>query len=372
MEFDTRPQFHKLRKNDRIVYAERLPHNVIDEVIVNPLAVEMLDNSHKALASTDGIIENTFIMVPPGSGDAAFFSPPRWTRTVTIDSDVYPYGGMIGTVLSGKGCTITGSDYLMKRGTITSTPWGYFGDKDAAKDMYLSNLLLQTGARVALPLGYAVINHEKVKEWLQSRWGNNDRFKFRNTQLNTVIRNGDHMAYYLRIGGSRVRLDSKDNKIVANEMQRIAPFILQESVNNPASLSKESLHFFTKVANQSPLQENDMFGYVAWAASVVTQNMKALYALYRQGHTYDQLGEILASRKDICLGLFHQDFEEVPSLEKKKSYMYPYDDYEYSMKRIVRDHVVKLYTALIGREPLYEEDLQFEHYYKSQIEKLKI
>ena len=69
-----------------------------------------------------------------------------------------------------KGNSSTGKEYGGVPYTTYKEPRGFFGAKDAAKELVVGNQLLEAHFRASLPLGYIVLDQDKLHNQIGRLW----------------------------------------------------------------------------------------------------------------------------------------------------------------------------------------------------------
>src|SRR5690606_8579937 len=123
------------------------------------------------LTEPDRLLDYAFLTCHPDMSTAMHVSPFEWTRSTVVSKYPMYYGNQVGRYVTVKGCSTTGKDYgIGSKVTSPIEPWGFFGDKDAKKEIAIANDLLSVGFRSALPVGYLTLNARKLMSQMYSFW----------------------------------------------------------------------------------------------------------------------------------------------------------------------------------------------------------
>lgn len=191
---------------------EAIPSGMISEVVLNPEASNLL---HQQTYDHDMLLELSALTTPFRNGRDAFPVPNRFGRAVEVAQCEIAYGkNAIGYSICTKGVLASGfclepDDEAFK--LSHESPLGMFGLEAAQFDMSVSNFLIQAGHRVALPLGYIVMDPHKLEEYIKEKWYGVELGEFMLKGLSDVLRNGDTPVNYMRLGATAARLNEFDS-----------------------------------------------------------------------------------------------------------------------------------------------------------------
>lgn len=196
-----------------------LPRELVDEVVINPLAKQMLSPKFKDLFDPDFLISIARLTAPWSSlAERArrVLVVREWGRAIPLLYGKIPYGeGLIGTFVSAKGTLISGKYYRIDEEDIdyikvAHDPIGFFGDSDARKEVTISNDLLERGTRSSLSLAYLVINEHLLEQFINQTWSvSHPKIGEALVRgLNIVSNNHDRPTLLFRVGGTPERIGS--------------------------------------------------------------------------------------------------------------------------------------------------------------------
>lgn len=329
-----------------IVFSECVPPEIITDVVTNDLAAQVIDPRFHFICTKDYLVANTRMTTPVnGEGDPILTSK-IWGRSIPVGYGFIPYLFFCGGLVMAKGCSTSGYKYNSYDPGSTHDPWGFFGYRDAKREILIGNALLAEGFRAALPLGLVVLDFEKLAQWLGQKWADTSLIKKSVLHnLDMVRQNGDNPVVYFRLSGTSERLDSlipRDYRRVQAEIARAARLLRREAELFPAhfqtylngSVSTDAaLAVLEKISRREfgNLQLPDNFEiYCKIIAGIFAQNARALLKVFSrsQSITYGGMNTFLADGKDIDTAFFSQDYEQIGHF---------YDDS--SPKQKVRDYI---------------------------------
>lgn len=244
-----------------------LPREAIEEVVVNDEAFSWLPQRFHCLLDKDNLLSMRVVTVPPKENVSLRSTTVNYQegRAIPVAQLEEPliYPGGVATYISAKGVNLSGPYYHdLTNIQKEHDPIGFFGDSDCISDIAGSNRFLAEGGRVALSLGYLVIDSVKLGKTLKANW---KRYNYQEilNRIEMVERNNDNLAIHIRLGGTRHRLRStdvikekkyfKDNSPhIRNEIRKGADLLVQ-SVNMP------TFNDYCQLGNLSASEVADVF-----------------------------------------------------------------------------------------------------------------
>src|SRR5688572_15100074 len=88
---------------------EVAPPSVIEEVVINKEAHDLLPRPLQYIASAEYLIPRLLMSVPANKANQHIISPFSYGRTVPIEFKEFPFGDKLGRVLTGKGSWVGGN-----------------------------------------------------------------------------------------------------------------------------------------------------------------------------------------------------------------------------------------------------------------------
>jgi hypothetical protein len=207
-------------------------------------------------------------------------------------------------------------------------PSGFFGERDAKSDMKISNAMLSLGGRVALPLGYVVVGHQSLRQYLASRWGA-DRFSLIEKNISVVEQNKDRVVIYFRLGGSRARLyftregEIPSPEFMKQELALGASLLLNQYNNYPKQMEQvwpnspydahRAFSGLSSIAGKKQILKSDVAPIIEFASrSIVLQESYLKKVGETIGNSWFErfvFGSYSNGAKDIDTSFIHYDFE---------------------------------------------------------------
>lgn len=197
---------------------------IVDDVHINPYAVNSLHPKDKWIATPEELINSTFFVVPKSPKGKLVPTSSVYGRAITTRRFLDPIryaDRFAATSIYTKGVGPSAEYYqkYMDSGTYgySSDPIGFFGINDGLKEIEHSNNLIENGNRVQLVLGMVKLNPDKLIEFINNEWGDIHqgeaaRKMLTDLELAAYI-NGDELIQLHRTGGFETRL----SKIVATD-----------------------------------------------------------------------------------------------------------------------------------------------------------
>ncbi len=370
--------------NLTVLPAERIPEEVISGVVSFYDAKSMLDKNHQYLATEDFMRQNCwfssprhpsrFPTFPSMSKDGSYepdvlhsqgmlhFSPSHFGRVIALWKENIPFNGFMGNMVNQKGGNVTGYYYDHHDFPAVSVfPAGFFGNRDAKRDADVSFILLAGKYRCALPLGYAVLDYDRLRHWIKDVWDIDDDYSILKN-LSFVKKNGDEPVIYFRIGGIRNRLRHESDNPVLTEsefhyaMREGAQLLYDELVyygSNSIYFKDLDSHFKEKqlanaklalsILSRGLLPEAKQYeAFVNLLASIYAKNTIVMSDITAKNYWVDpnNTNDRLVRPKDICFGFFDQDYEDWVGFD-------PTNNAE-SLDQDSIDGITKIYLALAG------------------------
>lgn len=319
-------QFGEWRVLDRKPVAVENVPQLVEEIVVNPVAFGLLAGDYRYLATEDYLRENVCLSVPISKGGSGILSPDNWGRAVPLGYGGIRYGGIVGGTVMGKGCFRSGK-YYNRNIDFRSTkdkPIGFFGAKDARKEMEIGNGLLEVGYRSSLVLGYAILKPTETRRFLENRW--NANLPVRSdiaTCFKLLAEAKDEPVFMARVAGvtSRLHMSRPADLYRRAEIVRAAGLFYEESTENRDHFSlylsgddgyEETRRVLDKMRRRIRLTKDEFVTLVKLYLGIFDRNKLALEKANTHPvlSKYSDLGIILSAPKDndpMCITL---DFEE--------------------------------------------------------------
>lgn len=317
------------RAPDRFpVAVEKVPQ-LVEEVVVNPVAQELLMADFRYLTTKDYLRENACLTVPMARGGGVL-SPDYWGRAVPLGYGGIPYGHFVGGTVMGKGCFRSGKYYERLR-DLRSTrdmPIGFFGATDAEKEMEIGNSLLAVDFRSSLVLGYAILKPVETKSFLLNRWRTNGEVELDIERCFLLLSQAvDKPAFMARVAGvtSRLHVIKPLNLYRRAEVVRAAGLLMDESTRNPDHFSlylagdnsNEKIRVVLDKTNRRVrLVEDEFLALVRLYTGIFERNNLALVEAKKHPvlAKYSDLGFVLGAPKDNDPMSLTLDFEETKTI----------------------------------------------------------
>ncbi len=310
------------------IFAEPLPQEIVGRVVINEKAKVWLDKRYHHLLDPKTFKSNCYVAVPEKNAQRAFDTPTDWERAVAIELGAFPYKTYVGGVYMGKGGLRWGRSYMST--DVKFDPWGFFGHQDAEFETRCSNALLESGGRAGLALGYAFIKPDEYMYYINQKFEDYpDVRKVLIAGLDLVRTNGDQPVYFQRITGVRTRIHhahvSLNEHAFNAELKSVSSNLLLESklfssafklhyLQDRIGLSQVQRVLSELIAGNK-LNEADLRVYLTLIGGIVSQDIRSATHMVEKNvgnmGSYARLLNQLSAPKDICMGLFHVDFEAV-------------------------------------------------------------
>lgn len=175
---------------------ERLPAHLIQHAWVNE---EMLQNAEdpelRRFLSVDYLIKNAAYMgFGPHQNGRTFLQSPTMGRGFALKYGKFKDdAGVRHGLIFAKGTGIGKTAFRPSK----KDPRGFFGERHAVQDEYLSNLFARFGGRTARSIGGISLDTEKLRKFLAKPSRN--RVYTPNDELEKVTNNGDFPSIHVRI-----------------------------------------------------------------------------------------------------------------------------------------------------------------------------
>ena len=272
----------------------------IEDIHVNPMAAGILPRSHRYLASEDFLLDHAVLSALPQNSTATYISHPNWTRALVSGQVNVPYNNQFGRYIMSKGNSSTGKEYGGVPYTTYKEPRGFFGAKDAAKELVVGNQLLEAHFRASLPLGYIVLDQDKLHNQIGRLWAEEPELRKNiQHQLAIVETNGDLPAILVRLTGSRNRLDDY-----------MYEFNFQEMIAGLSTLPKFPQDVITTLCEGKLVSEDDM-NRIAQSFNILLEgNVSALWKVMPTLRNHSSFPNLLTYPKDLDATYSVQDYEE--------------------------------------------------------------
>jgi hypothetical protein len=319
-----------------IGYTE-IPRQCIEKIVVNTRAFNLLPANFHWLLDTDTITAHTRMPVPLPKAWNTLLAHHIGGRTLPELYGKIPYGlpgrEIVGGMVMGKGFP---SGFLhqqkfkkgMQEYIYVDAPYGFWGDRDAQREMKVSTNLVEVGYRSGMLLWYVVLDPVRTKAALLHYWRDTAMGQLIEVSIDKVLKNGDQLVYGRRIGGVPLRLISQragDPPISAQVMKGALAWrtelLLQQATDFPDSFRRYCqlvkprviVPVLRKICTYQKLDRTEYRKYVQFISGIMATNTNSLNVLLKTHPEYKKSNIILLTsmRKDVCFGLFHQDYEEI-------------------------------------------------------------
>lgn len=318
------PESNAIPKEAVLAGFEYLPRSIVLDVVANNAARDMLPRNLRYLTSPDFLASNALISVSPRNAHHHLIEPFSYGRATPIGYGFIPFANTVGSTLTGKGSWL-GGDHIRdveKAGSIYHNHSGLLSVEGARFDTIASNALIENGFRSALHTGYAILDQDKLRQWIQRHWPRTAYFQeLLEHSFDELQQDGELPSYLYRIGGSTERVVNnigykyaRDHRIRA-EMAGIARMFLFES-EIPGSqvysatrrLSTSIRSVLEKVAQRKNLSDLEYYLFKSIYIEMLLHNAEALpRAIKRLG--FDLRGDEISAPKDTDLALFSYDYD---------------------------------------------------------------
>lgn len=378
----------KFANDASVVGIEPLSNKHIAEVVVNEDAVDLLGKDFKFLASVDFLVQSAQVTVPESTRFKKRVAVSHgWRRALPLGYGEIPYQGIVGTTVMSKGGWISGSAHqdMQALHIANGSPWGFFGDRDAQREIDISHLLLSHEFRSALTLGYVIFEEEAYGKTLKKYW---KKVKFAPNIIDQGFlllgQNRQHPAQVFRLTGVSERV-APGYKVISShdgnmrqEYGRAARSLITHSQWFP----RQFIHFLkdpmdlggtlvalNKLGERMKLNHIDFRHISELGIGMVIQNSYALTEPYQKASDLfhgDKLDpKNLAQSKDInVLDYIYQDYEDV-----LLSHTFARDDsptsfriaYQYQMMTahaINMSNLIRLFSGLEPEDMTYKSLMQ--------------
>jgi hypothetical protein len=188
-----------------------IPRNCIAEVVVNPVAKDLLSGEMQFLATADWLAKTACCAIHPVATKHHILSARSWNRSIPVAYGRIPYNGILGSVVMEKGVNVAGRLLSVSPKEydryVEDAPHGYFGDRDAKNEIAISNELIRHGFRASLSPGYLVLKEKQYRKLLSTHdpisYG-----AYMSRSMDIVAGNGDEIAILYRVVGTKERYDN--------------------------------------------------------------------------------------------------------------------------------------------------------------------
>ncbi|HJY98284.1 MAG TPA: hypothetical protein VJ227_01070 [Patescibacteria group bacterium] len=310
-------------RGEEAIGIEKFPSEGIEKVVIAPAARELLDPSVRHLATENFIAERVFITVPKDQAEEISYTPSEHGRTIFLERGRYPYSGMLGSVILGKGGWLSGRFYGDWPLPHKKIAWGLETKWDADGDLEVNEVLLNHHFFASLTLGYAVLNERYLKTFLEKRWG---KSKLVNQVFKTLNRfERSKPVFSLRLGGTLYRL--YDDEVGFLEGPKTRPrlgagsrilsymiknnFPLMRDVCAMSGEKKQSIvAVLKKIADGEKVSMDGLETYLKFLYAIFARNIMALRGVWKDKRIlYHVDGMSLAKPKDIDTSFMQYDFD---------------------------------------------------------------
>ncbi len=147
-------------------YWERIPRWAIDDVVINPkMKADVTDPKLSYYLDEERLLaEGAIFGFGVDVGNVRHVQPPSMHRGAILKFATFTdeYGTKYGQIaLKGSGVS------AMSAGkTMNTDPVGFFGDRDAGKEMKFSNEFAEFGGRNGRVVGYITLDSDRFADWL--------------------------------------------------------------------------------------------------------------------------------------------------------------------------------------------------------------
>lgn len=320
------------------VRVETVPRDIIADIVVNPIALDYLHPKLRHLCSEEYILSSCKMALPPRQhGENNILTPWYWGRAIPLHYGFIPYADYIGGIVMGKGCSLTGEKFIESSSLDRFTPWGFFGRRDAEKEIAVGNDLLNNGFRASLPLWYVVFDNEKLSSWLGSFYSSAPQIgNIVQENLRIVTGNNDNAVFLARVTGVSERIlwevrhemNERILKRRKGEMRRAARLLNKEALlfpdhfknylNDRGERSKVVGLLGDISKGKDFKSREELMLYAKLVAGILRQNQFALVRMVDKqlegplgSYLETNLGKVVGALKDVDFDLLSQDYEEL-------------------------------------------------------------
>ena len=308
-----------------VVAVEKVPQ-LIEEIVVNPLAKKLLPPEYRYLAEADYWREHVCLSVPHESKQPMIKSPRYFGRAVPLGRGQIPYGNFVGGLVFGKGLYRSGmyyDNYQVESNRMT--PIGLFGHTDAVKETRLGNGLLEAGYRSALCLATVVYKTDSMRRFLLDRWRNKGVGEDIERGFGILEKHGDKPVFLGRLTGVMWRRGENhfDGEHWTGQMSWAAQLWLSEARLFRPHFEKyllstglsfgQCIRVLEKLACHRKLSEQELAQFADFSLGMSQVNAWALAGGVDNNpvfNRYYNMASVLAAPKDNCLAGFSLDYEE--------------------------------------------------------------
>lgn len=287
----------------RLAIPEHLTKQILADVVINQDASAALPQSFaQQVLAEKFLLDNLKMSVPAEVTGQGALTPEFGRRSDLLYrgeipvADRFVYGAILG-----KGVGLSGRLYkrwLPPSSDYKKVPWGMFGSKEAENERVISNILLESGFRAGLVLGYVVMEPEPLRNWLVPLWEKHDpeRAALINHAINLIKENDDKPCFEMRVTGSPERWqwyedwDTEKNRPKyinrrKKELALAAGLLLKEAqiyphfneYIDPRLLRKNiAIDTLGRISSMSPLAYPDPEVYLELLVGMISQNVKGI------------------------------------------------------------------------------------------------
>lgn len=351
----------------RLAIPEPLRSQIISNVVTNDNARGALPQPFaQQVLAEEFLLRNLKMSVPSEVENRGALTPEYGRRSALLYrgeipvADKFVYGAILG-----KGGGLSGRLYkrwIPPKSDYKETPFGMFGSKEAENERVISNILLESGFRAGLVVGYVVMEPEPLRNWLVPLWEKHDpeRAALIHNAINLIKENGDKPCFEIRVTGSPERWQwyedwdkevdnfkyinrrKKELSLAAELLRREAQIFphFKTYINQGLIGNHDVIDTLSRISNMSPLEYHDPDVYSKLLVGIISQNVlglkRAASILNSRNIHFEQLAESLTNTtKDIDFAFVTQDFEEAHRTQQQSAFTGNVPD-------IYRDRIIKL------------------------------
>lgn len=304
---------------------------------VNPFALSSLHSGYKELASEEYMKRNarlTGFCVEPFS-DKYVVTSLVFGRALPLAYGFISYADMTGGVVVQKGGGLSGKKFTLLEANeplgVSPKALGFYGKKEAEREINFSNILIQHGFRASLPLGYAELDPDWVIHHIESSFLKAIVTK----SLSQVQENGDVPVVLFRIDGTVERYSypgssSPSKQRFQAELARGSRLLLHECDLQGSLMQRyigcmkdegsKMISVLKELEKRNPLGRKDCITFLHFLSVIAASNASGIKKL--EHHPAFQNRHVPFDRcspgKDIDLSHSVKDFEYVYTIPKEK------------------------------------------------------
>lgn len=313
-----------------------LPRDIVQGFIPQHEASQLLPQRHQYLASPEYLRQHIYWAVPPEMATYKKLVSNESGRTLegVLGGDFVPFAdSLIGTNIDQKGVFRSGGLYQREDSDMllqVNTPYGFVDTSHVEIVRKNTNLLLSNGFRSTLFLGGAILDKQKLLNWM-SRQGYPPLILLKATK--DILSTKNDLATFWRMGGVSTRWeegilgvpDSEARLISRTELEknhrrnsyaRAARIFLEECIRFPnktkkylssASDFEKTKEAFMQIAQRRQVSVPMFELFQRYIAGMMTHNIDSLVRLGR-GTKVKRLGSLVVLG-DLDLSMYVYDLE---------------------------------------------------------------